>query len=251
MEKRHNYVRKVAELATQFFITNDRPNVSGLVLAGSADFKNDLNASDMFDQRLQPIVMKVVDVAYGGENGFNQAVELSADCLAGVRFIQEKKLIQKYFDEISKDTNMYCFGVEDTLKALEMGALERLIVWEELDIIRLQCKNPTSGDEKVYYVPPTQMDDKKYTRDPVTGTTLEVEQQLMVEWFAESYKKFGCTLEFVTNKSQEGHQFVKGFGGIGGILRFQVDFIQLKDMEDGVSNVMGTGGDDFDEDDFI
>ncbi len=24
MEKRHNYVRKVAELATQFYITNDR-----------------------------------------------------------------------------------------------------------------------------------------------------------------------------------------------------------------------------------
>lgn len=31
-----------------------------------------------------------------------QAVELSGDCLAGVRFIQEKKLINKYFDEISK-----------------------------------------------------------------------------------------------------------------------------------------------------
>jgi hypothetical protein len=30
MEKRHNYVRKVAELATQIFITNDRPNVRGL-----------------------------------------------------------------------------------------------------------------------------------------------------------------------------------------------------------------------------
>ena len=49
-----------------------QPNVTGLVLAGSADFKNDLASSDLFDQRLQPIIMKVVDVAYGGENGFNQ-----------------------------------------------------------------------------------------------------------------------------------------------------------------------------------
>merc|ERR1712003_250918 len=52
LEKRHNYVRKVAELATQFFITNDKPNVAGLVLAGSADFKSELQTSDMFDQRL-------------------------------------------------------------------------------------------------------------------------------------------------------------------------------------------------------
>ena len=49
MEKRHNYVRKVAEVAVQLFITNDRPNVAGLVLAGSADFKTELSQSDMFD----------------------------------------------------------------------------------------------------------------------------------------------------------------------------------------------------------
>lgn len=66
MEKRHNYVRKVAELATQIFITNDRPNVAGLVLSGSADFKTELSQSDMFDPRLQAVVLGVVDVSYGG-----------------------------------------------------------------------------------------------------------------------------------------------------------------------------------------
>jgi peptide chain release factor subunit 1 len=71
-EKRHNYVRKVAELAVQHFITNDKVNVSGLVLAGSADFKTELSQSDMFDPRLVAKVIKVVDVSYGGENGFNQ-----------------------------------------------------------------------------------------------------------------------------------------------------------------------------------
>jgi peptide chain release factor subunit 1 len=39
LEARHNYVRKVAEFCTKFFITNDRPNVAGIVLAGSAQFK--------------------------------------------------------------------------------------------------------------------------------------------------------------------------------------------------------------------
>ncbi|KAG9091814.1 Polypeptide release factor (eRF1) in translation termination, partial [Ceratobasidium sp. UAMH 11750] len=133
-EKRHNYVRKVAELAVQHFITNDKVNVAGLVLAGSADFKTELNQSDMFDPRLAAKVIKVVDVSYGGENGFNQAIELAAESLSNVKFVQEKKLIQKYFDEISQDTGKYCFGVDDTLKGLEMGAVETLIVWENLDI---------------------------------------------------------------------------------------------------------------------
>ncbi len=72
-EKRHNYVRKVAELAVQHFITSDHVNVSGLVLAGSADFKNELSSSDLLDQRLGAKIIKIVDVSYGGENGFNQA----------------------------------------------------------------------------------------------------------------------------------------------------------------------------------
>ena len=65
MEKRHNYVRKVAELAVQFFISSDKPNVAGIILAGSADFKTELSQSDMFDARLQSIILAVVDVSYG------------------------------------------------------------------------------------------------------------------------------------------------------------------------------------------
>lgn len=53
-------------------------------------------------QRLQQKVIKIVDVSYGGENGFNQAIELAADALANVKFIQEKKLIGKYMHGKSK-----------------------------------------------------------------------------------------------------------------------------------------------------
>lgn len=49
-----------------------------------------------------------------------------------------------------------------------------------------------------------------------------VDKKPMLEWLAENYKSFGCVLEFITNKSQEGSQFCRGFGGIGGLLRYQV-----------------------------
>ena len=121
-EKRHNYVHKVAELAVQNFTTDDKANVSGLVLAGSADFKTDLMKSDLFDQRLQAKVLKVVDISHGGEHGFNQAIDLAAETLTGVKLVQEKKLLVGYFAEISLSTGRVCYGVEDTLKALELGA---------------------------------------------------------------------------------------------------------------------------------
>ncbi|KAJ1558151.1 Polypeptide release factor (eRF1) in translation termination [Nowakowskiella sp. JEL0078] len=230
-EKRHNYVRKVAELAVQFFITNDRCNVEGLVMAGSADFKTELSQSDLFDPRLGTKIIKVVDVSYGGENGFNQAIELSGEVLSNVKFIQEKKLIQKYFDEISQDTGKYCFGIEDTLKALDLGAVEKLIVWENLDTFRYILNNPQSNEQKIVH--PTKDQEKSRELFSEGGVDLEVvEKTPLLEWFAEKYKDFGATLEFVTNKSQEGSQFVKGFGGIGGILRYKVDFNTMTYSDD-------------------
>ena len=74
VEKRHNYIGKVAETATSIFITDDRPNIAGLVLAGSAEFKQQLTSTERLDPRLVATIIKVVDIAYGGENGFNQAI---------------------------------------------------------------------------------------------------------------------------------------------------------------------------------
>jgi peptide chain release factor subunit 1 len=76
LEKRHNYVRKVAETAVQMFITDgQRPNVAGLVVAGSAEFKDKLVDSELFDARLKAIVLCIVDVSYGAPG---------TQCLAGV-----------------------------------------------------------------------------------------------------------------------------------------------------------------------
>merc|ERR1719487_675072 len=233
LEKRHNYVRKVAELAVQMFITADKPNVSGLVLAGSADFKSELQTSDMFDQRLARIVIKMVDVSYGGEIGFNQAIELSAETLGSVKLVQEKRLLQKFFDEISQDTGKYCFMVVDTLRALELGAVETLIVWENLDIDRIKLRNHAASEDRVLHLSKEQQAHEHYFHDSVSGVELEeIEKLPLVEWLANNYKSFGTTLEFITNRSQEGSQFCRGFGGIGGILRWRVDFLEIDMAED-------------------
>ena len=49
---------------------------------------------------------------------------------------------------------------------------------------------------------------------------LELDDDMpFLEWLANNYKSFGATLEIITDRSQEGSQFVNGFGGIGGMLR--------------------------------
>jgi peptide chain release factor subunit 1 len=251
LEKRHNYVRKVAELATQLFVPDgQRPNIQGLVLAGSADFKSELMRSDLFDPRLAKVVIKMVDVSYGGEQGFNQAIEASADTLTNVKLMKEKKLLQQYMDEIAQDTGRYCFMVDDTLKALELGAVEDLIVWDNLEINRIVLRNQSTNEDRVIHLSKEQESNPAHFRDAVTGTELEtVDKEPLVEWMANNYKQFGCNLEFVTDRSGEGTQFVKGFGGIGGILRWKVDFTELNSYEDAAKLDKGDDSDDESEED--
>ena len=124
--KRINHVRETAELATLLYINPNtrQPNVSGLILAGSVEYKT-TQFVDIIDPLLNDKIVNVVDVSYVGENGFNQAIELSSEILSNFEFRHERYLIGKLLEEISQDTGKYVYGVDATLQALEAGAVER------------------------------------------------------------------------------------------------------------------------------
>ena len=149
-EKRHLYIVKCCELATQHFISNDKPNVRGIVIAGSADLKFVMQQSDHFDNRLKDKIITTVDVSYGFDQGFNQAITLAQDSLSNVKFVQEKKVIGRFFQEIALDTGMITFGVEDTMKAMELGALETMMLFENIEIMRYEIKNPVKNETKTF-----------------------------------------------------------------------------------------------------
>jgi len=108
----------------------------------------------MFDKRLVEVVIATFDVSYGGENGLNQAITQSADALSNVRFVEEKNLISKFFEQISLDTGMIVFGVNDTMKALEASAIKTVLLYDEIEIMRYEIKNPVKGDTKIWYLNP-------------------------------------------------------------------------------------------------
>lgn len=66
--------------------------------------------------------------------------------------------------------------VEDTLKGLELGAVETLIVWEGLETMRYVVRDNTTGEEKVLHVAKEQYSgqggstagDNSHLRDPKT-----------------------------------------------------------------------------------
>jgi peptide chain release factor subunit 1 len=105
-------------------------------------------------------------------------------------------------------------------------------VFENLDITRWTLKSST-GAEVILHTNKQQEQNREQFMDKDSGQEMEVVEQMpFLEWLAEKYKDFGANLEFVSDRSSEGNQFVKGFGGIGAILRYKVNFEQLAECDD-------------------
>jgi len=159
---------------------------------------------------------------------------------------RKRILLASFFEEIAQDTGKYCFGVRDCLYALDSGAVEILIVYENLDLTRFQLAT-SAGVETVLYLTEEQERNPDFFKDTTTSEDLEVRDRMaLCEWLAENYKSFGCSLQFVTDKSQEGSQFVKGFGGVGGLLRYKLDFVSLDADES--ANPLASSGSDYEWD---
>merc|ERR1712127_546632 len=76
LEKRNLFLKKVSEICNQHFIPDGQKiNVEGIIIGGSSEFKNELNSSELLDEKLREKIFQIVDLSYGGEAGFNQAIE--------------------------------------------------------------------------------------------------------------------------------------------------------------------------------
>jgi peptide chain release factor subunit 1 len=257
-----NEQTKVAETAVHCFVgRDDQPNVKGLVVAGSADLKNELVGGKFLDKRLIAKLLKTVDVSYGMEKGLHQAIALATDVLGEVRLLKEQQLLERYFNElvVSVESGKAACGLRETMAGLREGVVDTIICWEQLSVVRYTLQHTLTGQTEIVHYSP-----KKSGRSAVTEPSVRevidshrttmadplqwsvVEQVPLVDWLAEHYREFGAQLSFVSGNSELGNQFVQSFGGLGAILRYQIDFEALA-TPDGEGEEEADEDDDFDD----
>jgi len=152
-EKRDWYTSKIGEFAVMHFIDSktSRPNIDGLILAGCADLKYDLG--DKLDGRLKEKFISYVDVQYGGECGFQEALERSKEALSNVEFMKERKVLENFFEHISKGTELFIYGLKETMYILTAGVAETLIIWNNLPYRRVEAVSKKDSEKKRSFLP--------------------------------------------------------------------------------------------------
>ena len=132
--------------------------------------------------------------------------------MGSMKMIQEKKLLTGFFSEIAQDTGKYCFGLRDINYALEMGAIEILIVDQDLELKRFTIVDSENLESIIF------------SKDALQENLKIIKEELYIDYLIENHQSFGARLEIVSSNTSQGSQFCNGFGGLGAILRWPVEF---------------------------
>jgi len=127
--------------------------IKGILLGGPGPAKNEFFEKNYLKTDIKNQVLGVKNVGYTDETGLEELVERSQDLLAEAAVAKEKALVQKFFEELKKNSGMVVYGMDDVKKAMEIGAVDLIIISDGIE-------------EEV--IDKLKEDAKKY------GTTLEI-----------------------------------------------------------------------------
>jgi len=107
--------------------------LKGIILGGPGPAKNDFYDGNYLLTDLQKKILGIKNVGYTDEQGLEELVERSQDILAEAAIAKEKALLQKFFEELRKESGIVTYGKENVMKALELGAVEIILINEGLE----------------------------------------------------------------------------------------------------------------------
>ncbi|MBT4651596.1 peptide chain release factor aRF-1 [Candidatus Woesearchaeota archaeon] len=126
-----DHFKKIAEhMKNQFLhLGND---LKGIILGGPGVTVNDFMNKDYLTGDVKNKIIGTKDLSYTGDFGLQELLEKSEDLLAEEEVAQEKKVMQQFFGVLRDSPKKATYGEKETLKALEMNAVDILLISENI-----------------------------------------------------------------------------------------------------------------------
>ena len=136
--------------------------------------------------------------------------------------------MQLFLKEISNDTGMAAYGLKEVQKALNMGAVDKLILSEKLDTVQvnIECTNCNYKESRTTREAglgklEIEIQDEKC---PECGSNSfnNVKTILLIEELGSIAETVGTEVIIISPDTEEGDMLFSTFGGIVAILRFKL-----------------------------
>jgi peptide chain release factor subunit 1 len=219
----HEFFVKVAEMSAEMFLPK-KDQLRGILLGGPGATKEFFYKEGFLHYELQQkVVLPLFDVGYTDEHGLKELVERATQTLHGLEVTEEKRLIQRLLAEIRKaETGLAAYGERDVARALELGAVDTLLVSDGLrrQLVGLKCEScgavssVSLSDEELDALPTRPCPSCRAT------ALSETSREDYVESLFRRAGEASGTARLISTESEEGEMLARAFGGVAAILRY-------------------------------
>ncbi|MEM2144008.1 MAG: peptide chain release factor aRF-1 [Candidatus Jordarchaeaceae archaeon] len=220
----HEFFKRAGEYANELFLPI--PDLKGIIIGGPGPSKDKFAESSYLDYRLKKAILGVVDISYTGSSGIDELIDKSKDILQNVRYSEEKSLVQKFLTTLVKDDSLVTYGEKQVRKALDQGAVDTLLLSEDLDTLHvtISCPNCKYKEEvtiKKSELPSLEQKIQNRNCPKCTSSLLSIETvKPLIDELGELAERTGANVEIISSETEEGQQLKQAFGGIAALLRY-------------------------------
>jgi len=120
------FYKRVADVAIQEFTF--MKELKGIIVGGPGTTKNNFVDGNYMNEQIKSKVLGILDTTYTNAFGLKELVDKASDILNDTEVMMERKEIQRFLEMLGKDTSMVAYGLKNIKNALEMGAVDTLIL---------------------------------------------------------------------------------------------------------------------------
>jgi len=207
-------------------IMSQIPDLKGIIVGGPGPTKYVWTEGEYLQYQLKSKVLSIIDTSYTSEAGVEEVVEKSSEILKGVRYGEEKQLVQKFLFELGHETGKAAYGEVDVQKYLEKGIVDTLLISETLQGMRLITKCKNCGNEEEFRGTRFEVDAFKHELStkpcakcgkPTLGIEMEAD---IVDNFIDYAEKGGSRIEVISEETEEGRMLRDSFKKVAAVLRY-------------------------------
>ena len=215
----HEFKKRIGDHMNDAFLPIEC--LKGIILGGPGHTKEEFLKGDYLQYELKDKVITTVDTSYTGEFGIREVIDKSMDILEEIEVMQEKQLVQRFLKELINERGLAAYGEEEVRKDLQMGAVDILLISEDLTHTRktMRCLN-CARETKITYK-------DSHDGDEIIcngcGDKMKVHDvKDLVDDFVKMAEEVDSDVEIISTETEEGMQLFKAFGGIAAILRYRI-----------------------------
>jgi peptide chain release factor subunit 1 len=150
----HDFMKSVGEAANTFFLpVLEKGKLKGIILGGAGLAKKDFYEGDYLDYRLKKLILEpLLDVSYQGDAGLREAVNKASDLLKDHKLTVVNKVIEEIKYHLAKGDDLVIYGYNYIEKALDMGAIEKLVIDEDSEWATKLSEKAKKSGAQIYYI---------------------------------------------------------------------------------------------------